>query len=294
MRRVACLVRVWLGLAVCVACWSSLGEVAVCAAADAPTLYEQSMSALLERHVTAEGVSYLLVDVRTGRLLGARWNDPRRPVPMGSLVKPFTALAYAEAHGFHYPEYDCRGEADGCWLPRGHGRIGIEQAIAHSCNVYFTRLAAHVDPDQVGRLARTYGLTHGPDLIDRRALIGLGDDWRVAPVEIAAAYCAIVSHARDPGVTELVSGMALSAEAGTGRAVTTPLRGTPPPVPRVLVKTGTAPCVHSRKAPGDGYAVVLWPAEFPRYALLAGVHGVPGSRAAAVCGEMLRAIRAGE
>ncbi len=281
-------------LFVCVVWCSTLAGVRALAASDAPSLYEQSLSALLARRFAFLGVSYLLVDASTGRLLGARWEDPERPVPMGSLVKPFTALAYGEAHGFRYPEYVCRGEIDGCWLARGHGRTGIEQAIAQSCNAYFTRLAANVDPEDSARVARSFGIAHDPDKAGRGELIGLGSDWRVTPFEMARAYCELVSHSHDRGTSELIQGMALSAEIGTGRAVTTALRGRPVAVSRVLTKTGTAPCVHAPKAPGDGYAIALWPAESPHYALLVGVHGVPGSRAAAVCGEILRVILEGE
>ena len=287
--RVVLRIATWLA-----ACAALGGGPSRLAAAEAPSLYDQSISILLTRRFSVQGVSYLLVDARTGRVLGARWDDPARPVPMGSLVKPFTALAYGEAHGFRYPEYVCRGAIDGCWLPRGHGRIGIEQAIAHSCNAYFRRLAADVDPEHAARVARKFGISSGLDGAGRPDLIGLGSDWQVAPIEMARAYCELVTHAHDAGASGLVRGMALSAEAGTGRAVAAAFRGGPRAMPRVLTKTGTAPCVHRRKAPGDGYAVALWPAESPRYALLVGVHGVPGSGAAAVVGKMLRAVLEGE
>ncbi|MGH8629855.1 MAG: hypothetical protein ACREU7_03690, partial [Burkholderiales bacterium] len=57
-----------------------------------------------------------------------------------------------------------------------------------------------------------------------------------------------------------------------------------------LVKTGTASCSHLGRAPGDGYAVAIYPAQAPRFALLVSVHGAPGSHAAAVAGRMLRAL----
>ena len=47
-----------------------------------------------------------------------------------------------------------------------------------------------------------------------------------------------------------------------------------------LAKTGTAPCEHLKRMPGDGLAVWLWPEDQPRRAILVREHGVPGSIAA--------------
>jgi hypothetical protein len=77
--------------------------------------------------------------------------------------------------------------------------------------------------------------------------------------------------------------MAESAQRGTGAAVGHALR-----FPDALVKTGTAPCTHSRGAPGDGFATVLTPANQPQILLMVRVHGVPGAQAAKTAGEMLR------
>jgi cell division protein FtsI/penicillin-binding protein 2 len=83
--------------------------------------------------------------------------------------------------------------------------------------------------------------------------------------------------------------MLLSASRGTGSAVDSTLGGR-----RTRVKTGTAPCLHASKSPGDGYAVVLYPADSPRFLLLVQVHGVPGSRAAVTAGRMMRVVMDGD
>jgi cell division protein FtsI/penicillin-binding protein 2 len=57
-----------------------------------------------------------------------------------------------------------------------------------------------------------------------------------------------------------------------------------------LVKTGTAPCIHAKRAPGDGFAVAIWPADDPRVVLLLRVHSAPGAEAAATAGKILRRI----
>lgn len=250
----------------------------------AASLYEQSLAARIAARSPRSGVAYLLLDARTGQLLGKRWDSPHQPIPVGSLVKPFTALAYAESHNFTYPVYLCRASVDGCWLPRGHGRVGIELAIGNSCNAYFRQLAREVRLEDVKRVRGRFGIEDGPDQGVGRDLVGLGAGWPVAPVSIVRAYCELAARSGDPGVSELIHGMALSARSGTGRALDHAVPGAV-----VLVKTGTAPCIHQPRSPGDGYAIVLWPADSPRFALLVGVHGVPGAQAAAVCGRILRA-----
>ena len=246
----------------------------------AGSLYEQSLVRLLRERFPEARTSYLLVEARTGRLVDSRWENAERPVPVGSLVKPFTALAYGEAHQYRYPEYLCRGKASRCWLARGHGRIGIGEAVAHSCNAYFRALAVQVRVEDVANLAQRFGMEAPPAGSTAQTLIGLGGGWRVAPLALARAYCRLVE---EPRAAELVRGMAMSARSGTGKAAR-----------MGLVKTGTAPCVHHPKAPGDGYVMALYPAESPRYALLVRVHGVPGAEAAVVAGQMLRAIRDGK
>jgi len=78
------------------------------------SLRKQSTARLLEQRFPGQDLSYLLLDAQTGDLIAARWENASQPVPMGSLLKPFTALAYGEAHSFRYPEYVCRGQAGGC------------------------------------------------------------------------------------------------------------------------------------------------------------------------------------
>ena len=252
------------------------------------SLYNQCVAEILRRQFTSPSLSYLLMDVPTGRFLVARWEDPDRPVPIGSLVKPFTALAYAQSHGYTYPELTCHGSADGCWLARGHGRIGMTEAVGYSCNVYFRKLAELVSPEDLQQVALGYGLKPRLTLFSPQALVGLGANLDVSPAEMTKAYIELASRGGEPGVAELLSGMALSARAGTASAIQASLPGA-----SALAKTGTAPCVHSPRAPGDGYTIVLYPAGAPRWALLVRVHGVPGARAAQVGGEMLRTLVTG-
>jgi cell division protein FtsI/penicillin-binding protein 2 len=224
---------------------------------------------------------YVLIDVGTGRTLEARWDDPDRPVPIGSLIKPFTALAYASAHGESYPTFECPGR-DRCWLPAGHGRVGLIEAIAHSCNAYFDQLAKLIAPDTFLAVLQRFGFASSRDTIQRAAMVGLGDELELSPNAVAHAYAELVSRAGQPGVAAILRGMRTSAIAGTGRGVDAAIGRH-----EALVKTGTAPCAHSARARGDGYAVVLYPADRPRAVLLVHAHGRTGAETATEAGGIL-------
>lgn len=253
--------------------------------ADDSSLFAQSASEALKGNFSSSDISFLLMDARTGRLLAARWDGPTLPVPMGSLLKPFTALAYGEQHNYHFPNHICRGTATGCWLPRGHGDVDLTAAIAQSCNSYFRMLTEDLTAADVLPTATRFGLdgpdpeTSGPELV------GLGKRWRTSPLHIARAYIELVHMRQQPGVSQILDGMALSAQHGTGQEVHRFY-----PFPDALVKTGTASCTHSRREPGDGFTVVLTPASDPQLLLLVRVHGVPGAQAARIAGQMLHRI----
>jgi cell division protein FtsI/penicillin-binding protein 2 len=232
---------------------------------------------------TAPEPAYLLLDAVTGRQLAARWDDPSRPLPMGSLIKPFTALAYAEAHRFAYPTLVCRGRADGCWLPAGHGRVSIVAALAGSCNAYFHQLSRSTTPEMLVATLRWFGMAASAAEVTPASMVGLGEGLKLTPAAIAHGYLELVARAAQPGVSPIADGMIASARAGTGRAV-----GAAMGHADAFVKTGTAPCVHSPNASGDGYAVVVYPADRPRVVLLVQAHGRTGAEAAGMAAVLLR------
>ena len=248
---------------------------ALCAA----SLYDQAVVTLLRDRFTRGGVSYILVEVDGGRVVDAQWPNPDRPVAMGSLVKPFTALAYAESHAVRYPEFVCRGAESNCWLPAGHGKLGIVEAIAHSCNAYFDALAADLRFEDVAAVARRFSIAPPPQGAPPAAYVGREGLWELRPDETLRAFAALLA---DPRAAVVRSGMEESARHGTASALG-----------HGLAKTGTAPCSHQPKAPGDGFVVAFDRADAPRYALLVRVHGVPGAEAAAVAAQMMRVIREG-
>ena len=249
-------------------------------------LFAQSAVRVLNREFASGDVSFLLLDARTGALLTSHWDDPERPIPLGSLVKPFTALAYAQEHDFIYPVHLCRGAASGCWLAKGHGRVDITSAIAKSCNSYFLMLTANMSGEQMRPTARAFGLEEPDADLSGAALMGLGDRWLISPQHMARAYLELYRRRDQPGVRNLVAGMAQSTWNGTGMGVGRALKDS-----GALVKTGTASCTHPHRAPGDGFVIALVPADQPELLLMVRVHGVPGAKASVTAGKMLRRMR---
>ena len=249
------------------------------------SLFAQSAARALNRNFPDPAISFLLFDAHHGQLLASRWDQANSPVPLGSLAKPFAALAYGEQHGFRYPMHTCRGSETGCWRPGGHGEVDLTSAIALSCNSYFRLLTRELTAADMSSTADRFGL----DLPDRDAhgseLAGLGPRWRISPLRMAWAYLELLRARQQPGVEQILAGMERSAANGTGAEVNRVLRSR-----KALVKTGTAACTHLPPAPGDGFAIALLPAEDPRFLVMVRVHGVPGSMAARTAGQMLQLI----
>ena len=248
-------------------------------------LFAQSAAQIVQSEFQSRDVSFLLLDARSGAVLASRWDNATQPIPLGSLIKPFIALAYGEEHQFRYPTHDCKGKSGGCWLPRGHGEIDIVSAVANSCNSYFRMLTANMTGAEVVPSASRFGLEPPVPDLSGTDLIGLGNRWLISPLHMARAYLELNRRRDQPGAREVVAGMAQSAREGTGLEVNRALRHS-----AALVKTGTAACTHRAHAPGDGFVVALVPAEQPEFLLMVRVHGVPGAKAATTAGRMLSRI----
>jgi hypothetical protein len=264
---------------------SGQGEADPTDARNSQSLFVQSAAKKVGANFARADVSFLLLDAQTGDLLTSHWDDPEKPIPVGSLVKPFVALAYGEQHAFRYPTHLCRGTPTGCWLPRGHGNVDLSSAIAHSCNSYFRALTAGMTAGEVSPVATRIGLQIPSEDLRGAQLVGLGNRWSIAPLNLARAYLELLRRRDQPGVQQIIAGMEAAAEQGTGAEVDRALSNS-----KALVKTGTASCTHARHAPGDGFTIALFPAERPEVLLLVRVHGVPGAEAAKTAGKMLQKI----
>jgi cell division protein FtsI/penicillin-binding protein 2 len=240
----------------------------------AAAVRDESVGRVAERELPT-GTEYILLRTSDESAIASRWNDLRTAAPLGSLVKPFLALAYGAAHRFSYPEMECLG----CWLARGHGRIGITTALAQSCNSYFLQLSRLTAVEEVERVAQKYGLPM-PGSAAAESLIGRFGNWRARPANTAMAYSELGHRRAEPGVSMVFDAMRRCAQTGTAARSGA----------KVAAKTGTAPCVHSPTMPGDGLMVALFPEDAPAFVLLARAHGVPGAECARRVGPFLRAV----
>ena len=247
-------------------------------------LFRRTAAQVLSRGFPSADISYLLLDIRTRSFIAKRWENSGTAIPVGSLVKPFTAIAYAETHAFQFPEFTCTPGA--CWYPQGHGKMDIVRATAFSCNAYFINLASEVSAEQVGSVAKRFGLKGPGQAASADAMAGRYGVWQETPEALARAYAELLARREQPGVREIVKGMAMSAREGTGVGITREK-----PKVTTLAKTGTAPCTHVHHEPGDGFVAVAWPAEAPQYLLLVRYHGNPGAHAATMAGKMLKAMQ---
>jgi hypothetical protein len=251
------------------------------------TQFSQAAKAALDRGFAGEEISYLLLDA-SGSVLAERWPS-QQPISPGSLVKPFLAIAYGEQHDGRFPTVRCLGTRSRCWLPRGHGILGLEEAITQSCNTYFLELAKGLDRKRAAQTFARYGLAGPAPEAGGESLVGLSPAWKEPPLALARAYLAIEKEEHSDIQGRIVKGMLGSAARGTARGVDAALGED-----AALAKTGTAPCSHSPQGAADGFTVLLYPAAQPRLLLLVRVHGVTGAQSANVAGAMLRALGAGE
>jgi penicillin-binding protein 2 len=115
-------------------------------------------------------------NIMTGHLTQAEETmlkqDPRKPFvdkalratyPPGSIFKFTTALAALEAHQaaadenmFCPGEYQLSGTVFRCHGT--HGKVDLLQAIQHSCDFYFWKLAERIGIDPIAQVAAEYGL----------------------------------------------------------------------------------------------------------------------------------------
>jgi cell division protein FtsI/penicillin-binding protein 2 len=257
-----------------------------------PQLFSQAAQAILDRKFPSSDISYLLLDA-SGNVIAERWPADKQAISPGSLVKPFLAVAYGQQHGGRFPTVRCLGTKTHCWLPAGHGTLGLEEAIVQSCNTYFLALASGLDRASLdhGRAAQSfahYGLRGPAAGATDESLIGLGTEWKESPLSLARAYLTLVSEQQSPTQGLLMKGMLGSASRGTARGVDAALGAN-----AAFAKTGTADCSHTPPGPADGFTVAVYPAAQPRLLLLVRVHGITGAEAAKLAGAMLASLGAG-
>ena len=257
------------------------------ARAQESALFAQSTSAVLERQFGCADLSWLLVD-RSARVLAQKWPDAGKPIAPGSLLKPFLASAYGEQYHLRYPSLFCAGTADRCWYAHGHGKMGLEEALAQSCNAYFLHLAESLDQASIRATGTRCGLHLPEQKLEDADMIGLTGVWRETPLCLAQAYLTLLQDRSAPSRDRIAAGMKAAAQHGTARGASIAFASQD-----LLAKTGTASCQHRPRATADGLAILLYPAAAPRFLLLTRQHAATGAQAARYAGAMLHAIGLG-
>jgi SpoIID/LytB domain protein len=104
---------------------------------------------------TSPYLSYCMFDFQTGEIISSsNASVINRKFPSGSFWKIVIALYLAKERPdiFQSYRYACKGVPEHkqimperCWTIEGHGKLNIEGALAHSCNLFFASLNEKID-----------------------------------------------------------------------------------------------------------------------------------------------------
>ncbi|HJR08034.1 MAG TPA: SpoIID/LytB domain-containing protein [Pyrinomonadaceae bacterium] len=198
---------------------------------------ESEMDAGLQRAAegalgTREG-AIIVMDAQTGRVRAAVNQNVSEEAayPPGSAIKPFTLLAALRAHVINTDarlscrkHYTRRGADFTCSHPVYNPPFNSAQALAHSCNYYFARLAERLPHDAFDATLAAYGFGARPvpqtvaahataklkttkaSFVDKTTTatpriphgawqvstaLGEGDELLVTPLQLISAYAAL-------------------------------------------------------------------------------------------------------
>ncbi len=162
----------------------------------------------LESFSRKQQVGFAVYDLKKRRMaVVCSVDDFSRPQALGSLLKPFVALAAAESGVplFAFKVY-CEASdksvpvKESCWDRRGHGDMDFTNALTLSCNYFFSSLAEKIDENIWRQTFKTFGL-FAPDfskntpLSQRKALaIGSRPDFLMSPAQVLFAYVALLGE----------------------------------------------------------------------------------------------------
>jgi stage II sporulation protein D len=150
-------------------------------------------------------------------------------LPPGSAIKPFTALAALQTGIINHdtrlrcPQKSKREDVvDSCSHPPNLEPFTPAEALAHSCNHYFTSVGERLDEERFSSLLTDFGL--GQNLARGRwqpeSAVGEGAFLQVTPIQLAKAYAGLFNgqiqiDEQDRAV--LIEGMRDAVEFGTAK-----------------------------------------------------------------------------
>ena len=161
----------------------------------------------------------IVMDAQTGRLRAVV--NPRRAyeeaLPPGSTIKPFTALAAlraglidSESHLSCREPYRRGDFKINCSHPLPRPPFDLSEALAHSCNYFFSNVSEELDEEKFNPTLASFGFGartgiggngEAPGKLPRgawqvRNALGEGDQVLVTPIQLINAYTALVNGGR--------------------------------------------------------------------------------------------------
>lgn len=262
----------------------------------------------INRLMANKAGAVVVLDVVSGKILAQRHLDVagQKLEPPGSTIKPFVLMELLAA-GKINPERRvmCRrplyigGRRMDCSHPASITTLDAPDALAYSCNTYFSTTATRLDPTQLAEMYKRIGFNSPSGLLPNEVtgkiriasdqsqlqLQALGD-WgiEVTPLELLAAY---LNLARQKLKDENL-GSAGPVFDGLERAVKYGMARAAQPVGTTAAgKTGTASGVQTLQS--HGFFVGYAPADKPQIVVLVYLEHGRGIDAAAVAGPVISA-----
>jgi peptidoglycan glycosyltransferase len=268
-----------------------------------------ALQSAVSRAMAGQSGTTVVLDVRSGQVLASYRLDlaARRLAFPGSSIKPFTLMALLDAGTLDAGtalmckrSVSIAGHKLDCTHPDTKQPLNPAEALAYSCNYYFTTVALRLTPARLRDSFVRDGFTSLTGLAPNEAAGGILlaqspeqeqleaiGEWgvKVTPLELARAYrqIAILEPRHDERLAPLFYGLQESVAFGMGRMAQ------PATSMKVSGKTGTAPSdegswTHAWFA---GYA----PAENPEIVVVVFLEkGRGGSDAAAVARSIFAAF----
>ena len=247
----------------------------------------------------------VILRVRDAKIVAA-YNRPalaHRLATPGSSIKPFTLNLLLESGLLKSSErIGCKRAlvVDGmrlrCSHAEGPGSFDSEEALAFSCNSFFTEASKRLPPEALERSLRSFGFEQATSLMpgeasghiaiartrERRELLAIGAAGiEVTPLELALAYrrVALWQASPTPAQRVVLNGLTDAITYGLGHLAQSGSL-------KIAGKTGTA------SNPGNlsthGWFAGFAPADAPEIVLIVYVeHGRGGVEAAAIAGRIL-------
>ncbi|HEY6348600.1 MAG TPA: penicillin-binding transpeptidase domain-containing protein [Candidatus Angelobacter sp.] len=250
----------------------------------------------------------VVMDVASGKILAQRHLDlaGQRLEPPGSTVKPFVLMELLSTGKINAEQrIMCRrplyigGKRMDCSHPASITTLDAPDAIAYSCNTYFSTVATRLEPAELAEMYKRIGFTsstgHVPNEISGRIntarepyqlqLQALGE-WgiEVTPLELLAAYYNLARQKlkgdNRGSVGPVFDGLERAVKYGMAH-------GAQPAGTTAAGKTGTASGVRTPQS--HGFFVGYAPADKPQIVVLVYLEHGRGMDAAAVAGPLITA-----